>query len=83
MIKRSVLLLVFIALTTFVQAQPVSQTSRPWTYWWWMGSAVNEVDITRQLEQFASVGLGEYTSFRFTAYGAMSHNLFRFSASVG
>lgn len=32
--------------------------ARPWTYWWWMGSAVNEADITRQLEQMAGVGLG-------------------------
>ncbi|GAB4025065.1 glycosyl hydrolase [Spirosoma koreense] len=41
-----------------VTGQPLSQTSRPWTYWWWMGSAVNEADITRQLEQFAGVGMG-------------------------
>ncbi|RIV17590.1 glycoside hydrolase [Fibrisoma montanum] len=33
-------------------------TARPWTYWWWMGSAVNEKDITHQLEQFARAGLG-------------------------
>ncbi|QDK81011.1 glycoside hydrolase [Spirosoma sp. KCTC 42546] len=33
-------------------------TTRPWTYWWWMGSAVNEADITHQLEQFAKAGLG-------------------------
>ena len=33
-------------------------TARPWTYWWWMGSAVNERDITTLLEQFAKAGLG-------------------------
>lgn len=33
-------------------------TARPWTYWWWMGSAVNETELTRQLEQFAKAGLG-------------------------
>ncbi|CCH54391.1 hypothetical protein BN8_03556 [Fibrisoma limi BUZ 3] len=38
-------------------AQPYN-TARPWTYWWWMGSAVNEKDITHQLEQFAKAGLG-------------------------
>lgn len=35
-----------------------TQQAKPWTYWWWMGSAVNESDITHQLEQFAQVGLG-------------------------
>jgi hypothetical protein len=34
------------------------QQAKPWTYWWWMGSAVNEPDITHQLEQFAKAGLG-------------------------
>jgi hypothetical protein len=32
--------------------------AKPWTYWWWMGSAVNEADLTRQLEAFAKAGLG-------------------------
>ncbi|MCE5273271.1 glycoside hydrolase, partial [bacterium] len=31
---------------------------RPWTYWWWMGSAVNKEDITGQLEAFSRCGLG-------------------------
>ena len=31
---------------------------RPWTYWWWMGSAVNNADLTRQLEGFAKAGIG-------------------------
>jgi len=35
-----------------------TRQSRPWTYWWWMGSAVNKEDITRQLEAFSSCGLG-------------------------
>ncbi|PPK88422.1 alpha-L-rhamnosidase-like protein [Neolewinella xylanilytica] len=39
-------------------AQVTERTARPWTYWWWMGSAVNKQDITRQLEQFAASGLG-------------------------
>lgn len=33
-------------------------SARPWTYWWWMGSAVNEADLTRQLEAFAKAGIG-------------------------
>lgn len=33
-------------------------TARPWTFWWWMGSAVTETELTRQLTQFAEAGLG-------------------------
>ena len=58
MLKRFLLLSFLLTIATFASAQSTSQTSRPWTYWWWMGSAVNENDITRQLEQFAGVGLG-------------------------
>ncbi|NJB86452.1 hypothetical protein GGR26_002220 [Lewinella marina] len=34
------------------------RTARPWTYWWWMGSAVEEAEISRQLRQYADSGLG-------------------------
>lgn len=40
------------------QVKTTPQTAKPWTYWWWMGSAANEKDITYQLEQFAQAGLG-------------------------
>ncbi|WP_019986588.1 glycosyl hydrolase [Rudanella lutea] len=43
----------------FAQPGPApGQTAKPWTYWWWLGSAANEKDITGQLEQFAKAGLG-------------------------
>ncbi|WP_461132980.1 glycosyl hydrolase [Spirosoma lituiforme] len=57
----------FLVLGLHTSAQPQSRsvhqpatfnTARPWTYWWWMGSAVNEADITTQLEQFAQAGIG-------------------------
>ncbi len=32
--------------------------SRPWTRWWWLGSAVDENELTWQLDQFAGAGLG-------------------------
>ncbi len=32
--------------------------TRPWTYWWWPGSAVDEANITRNLERYAAAGLG-------------------------
>ncbi len=31
---------------------------RPWTYWWWMGSAVEKDSIAFQLEAYQKAGLG-------------------------
>jgi hypothetical protein len=36
----------------------VDRVARPWTYWWWPGSAVKEADITAQLKTFKAAGLG-------------------------
>lgn len=36
----------------------ISQESKPWTRWWWMGNAVDKENITWQLESFAKAGLG-------------------------
>ena len=36
---------------------PVNE-NRPWTRWWWLGSAVDETNLTRQLTQFREAGLG-------------------------
>ncbi len=33
-------------------------TQKPWTRWWWLGSAVDEPNLTRELEDFAKTGLG-------------------------
>jgi hypothetical protein len=33
-------------------------TEEPWTYWWWMGSAVDSANIDLQLKQFQQSGLG-------------------------
>lgn len=35
-----------------------TSTAKPWTRWWWPGSAVDEQNITRELESFAAAGLG-------------------------
>jgi hypothetical protein len=29
---------------------------KPWTRWWWEGSAVNKQEITRNLEQYQKAG---------------------------
>ncbi len=36
----------------------ISKESKPWTRWWWMGNAVNTVDIEKQLKNFADAGFG-------------------------
>ena len=39
-------------------SQPSVSTVKPWTYWWWMGSAVSESGIDTQLTRFAATGIG-------------------------
>ncbi|WP_158277600.1 glycosyl hydrolase [Opitutus sp. ER46] len=36
----------------------ITRENKPWTRWWWPGSAVDRASLTYQLEQFASAGLG-------------------------
>lgn len=31
---------------------------KPWTRWWWLGSAVDKQNVTRELEDFAKNGIG-------------------------
>ncbi|MDQ6478837.1 glycosyl hydrolase [Dyadobacter sp. LHD-138] len=54
---RSIILFLLLICSLSGNGQSIS-TSKPWTYWWWMGSAVNKEDITAQLEQFSRSGLG-------------------------
>ena len=35
-----------------------TDTSRPWTRWWWPGSAVSEQGLTHQLEALSEAGVG-------------------------
>jgi hypothetical protein len=58
-IMRRTFLILLLILAGFAgtNAQTIS-TAKPWTYWWWMGSAVNKADITAQLEYFSKSGLG-------------------------
>lgn len=36
----------------------VKREYKPWTRWWWMGSAVDKENLTRELTEFAEAGLG-------------------------
>ena len=36
----------------------ITQEHKPWTRWWWMGNAVNNQDLTRQMELYREANLG-------------------------
>jgi hypothetical protein len=36
----------------------ITREHKPWTRWWWPGSAVDASNLTRQLEQMAAAGIG-------------------------
>ncbi len=36
----------------------ITQTAKPWTRWWWPGSAVDKANLTAQLEAIAAAGFG-------------------------
>ena len=37
---------------------PLTRDCRPHAYWWWLGSAVDRTNITRELERYQAAGLG-------------------------
>src|SRR5215204_57729 len=60
--KRLLLFFSLALLFQFSEAQlkwpAISQQTKPWTRWWWEGSAVNNNDLTWNLEQYKAAGLG-------------------------
>ena len=36
----------------------VTQSAKPWTRWWWPGSAVDRAGLAAQLREFAAAGIG-------------------------
>lgn len=36
----------------------IKTETKPWTRWWWMGSAVNKADLTAAMEEYKKAGLG-------------------------
>ena len=41
-----------------LQWPAINNTTKPWTRWWWEGSAVNKTDLSWNLEQYKQAGLG-------------------------
>ncbi|GEN75294.1 glycosyl hydrolase [Chryseobacterium hagamense] len=57
-IKLSVLSLAFGNLSAQNPWPQASNTAQPWTRWWWMGSAVDEKGLDRQLATLSKAGFG-------------------------
>ncbi|MDR0415673.1 MAG: glycosyl hydrolase family 2 [Prevotellaceae bacterium] len=66
MLKRyclpcSLLLLLLSACPLWAQSvewPPVAREAKPYTRWWWLGSAVDEANLTASLEAYAKKGIG-------------------------
>lgn len=49
----------------------LTRENRPWTRWWWLGSGVDEANLTRLLEQYREAGIGGVEIC--PIYGAMGY----------
>lgn len=56
LIRKSVQLVLITLFCVNLHAQ--TSTQKPWTRWWWMGSAVDEAGIKKQLTQLSEAGFG-------------------------
>ncbi len=54
----SLFVLFLVGANAQVKPSVFSSSARPWTRWWWMGSAVDEAGINKQLTQLAAAGFG-------------------------
>jgi hypothetical protein len=59
---KTLVIIAFLCLTAAANAQSVwpvvKQEAKPWTRWWWMGSAVDEKNISAQLSAYSKAGFG-------------------------
>jgi glycosyl hydrolase family 106( putative alpha-L-rhamnosidase) len=60
---RKIIILLSLLFTTAISIAQLSwpsinSTTKPWTRWWWIGSAVNKKDLSWNLEQYQKAGLG-------------------------
>jgi hypothetical protein len=58
LILASTIVLNAFAATAQLNWPSVTNVTKPWTRWWWEGSAVNKADLTWNLEQYQQAGLG-------------------------
>ncbi len=62
-LKTGLLALIVVVYLTTIPNISVAQKSqdnvtKPWTYWWWMGSSVTKTGITQNLEDMHRAGIG-------------------------
>lgn len=51
-------LLLLVTATAQVEWPVITKTTKPWTRWWWEGSAVDQKNLTAAMEQYKAAGLG-------------------------
>lgn len=47
-----------IKLEAQIQWPAITQTAKPWTRWWWQGSAVDKENLSWTMQQYQAAGLG-------------------------
>ncbi|MCC6145408.1 MAG: hypothetical protein IT368_16500, partial [Candidatus Hydrogenedentes bacterium] len=65
MLRISLAFALFLGFASFAEEEfhptqwpEITNEQKPWTYWWWMGSAVDKENLTALLEQYQAAGLG-------------------------
>jgi len=58
--RKTVLLLLLLPVLLAARAPwpPLERNHKPWTRWWWHGSAVDRENLTAELERLAAAGFG-------------------------
>ena len=53
-------LLLLVARISFAQIKwpAITQQTKPWTRWWWQGSAVDKPNLTASMQLYQQAGLG-------------------------
>src|SRR5262249_20142897 len=50
--------------TTLLTWPPVTRQTKPWTRWWWHGSAVNKRDLTAEMQKRRAGRAGDHADLR-------------------
>ena len=60
--KKIIILILFVSIIKIADAQikwpAITQQTKPWTRWWWEGSAVDKQNLTWAMQQYQQAGLG-------------------------
>ncbi len=57
-LSLSIALLTVISLQAQIKWPAITQQTKPWTRWWWQGSAVDKPNLTSLMQQYKEAGLG-------------------------